>query len=207
MNKKTCAFVLLLALSTGALFAKTSLILDIGPVFTRFDHLYNSDNSWSTNTGGVNVLLRGEFAKNFGAYGMANLAFGNRLGYGSYAHKVWNTVNVTYAIDGQFGFFYAFKPIKNLAIMLGLGFGLGGSGYNGKYDLAHQTNIGGGFNLDVSYMFSNKIGIYGGLSDTMYAPVSRYSGDPNGKAHTYSGSAAGRFANSFSLKAGVQLVF
>ena len=214
MKKRICILFLLSVFSIGLLSAKVSLVFDVGPLFTHFDHLSGSNYSWSTNVGGLNFVLRGEFAKNFGVYGMGNFAFGSRLSqtHGNSTHT-WSA-DLTYAIDSQFGFFYAFKPIKDLEIMLGFGVGIGGSGYrtsgkSRKY-LAHYTNIGGGFNVDVSYMFTKMIGVYGGLSDTMYAPVAQNTkltvGDHTWE-ESYSGSKAGRFANAFSLKAGVQLKF
>ena len=214
MKKRICILFLLSVFSIGLLSAKVSLVFDVGPLFTHFDHLSSGDHGWSTNVGGLNFVLRGEFAKNFGVYGMGNLAFGSRLSQTSGRSTHTWSADLTYAIDSQFGFFYAFKPIKNLEIMLGFGLGIGGSGYrtsgkSRKY-LAHYTNIGGGFNVDVSYMFTKMIGVYGGLSDTMYAPVARNTDETIGDHNytkSYSGSGAGRFANAFSLKAGVQLKF
>jgi len=230
MKKIICSVFLVSFFSAGILFAKIALTLDAGPVYTNFYYRNNFDNgnarnTWSTNVGGLNVLLKGEFAKNFGVYGMANFAFGKRIATGYHSKnssvtRKWDA-DLSYVIDSQFGFFYAFKPVKNLDIMLGLGIGLGGSGYNTttektlltetKKTRNHYTNIGGGFNVDVSYMFTQKIGVYGGLSDTMYAPVSKsvktIIGSSSEKTETFSGEAAGTFANSFSLKAGLQFKF
>ena len=214
MKKHLCILFLLSVFAVGSLFAKVSLTLDVGPVYTHFAHRSNTSSAgrtdtWSTRTGGLNVLLRAEFAKNFGVYGMANFAFGKRIvtGFNTKTHcerDKWDA-SLSYAIDSQFGFFYAFKPKTNLELMLGLGIGIGGSGYKSG-NRPHFTNIGGGINFDVSYMFTKLIGIYGGLSDTLYAPVAMTtkSGDIT---TTYYNASAGKIANAFSLKAGLQFKF
>ena len=221
MKKYLCILFLLSVCAIGSVFAKVSLTLDVGPIYTHFSHRSDTNSAgrthtWATHTGGLNVLLRAEFAKNFGVYGMANFAFGQRMvtGFNTKTHcerDKWDA-SLSYAIDSQFGFFYAFKPKTNLELMLGLGIGIGGSGYNynrtNSSKRYHYTNIGGGINFDVSYMFTKLIGIYGGLSDTLYAPVSRShtTKDGNSSSTTIS-SPAGKIANAFSLKAGLQFKF
>lgn len=225
MMKKAAMLFLILIFSAGLLSAKISLTLDVGPLFTHFVNSYDDGSARhriSANLGGVNALLQCTFAKNFGVYGMTNFAFGNtywahrstRRSYSGYLHEL----GLVYAIDSQYGFFYSFKPQKNLAVMLGFGFGLGGNGFkrvwgNQKQNV-HCTNIGGGINVDVSYMFTKMIGIYGGVSDTLYAPVSVSVKDTNKeKSTTYSGSeiqsgaGVGKISNSFSLKTGIQITF
>lgn len=218
MKKHLCILFLLSVFAVGSLFAKVSLTLDVGPVYTHFAHRSNTSsagitNTWSTRTGGLNVLLRAEFAKNFGVYGMANFAFGKRVSNGTHTENTSiitrGNASLSYSIDSQFGFFYVFKPKTNLELMLGLGIGIGGSGHNYTGDRYHYTNIGGGINFDVSYMFTKLIGIYGGLSDTLYAPVSRSHTMKGGNSSstTTTSSPAGKIANAFSLKAGLQFKF
>nr|WP_314992366.1 DUF2715 domain-containing protein [uncultured Treponema sp.] len=217
MKKYLCILFLLSVCAIGSVFAKVSLTLDVGPIYTHFSHRSDTTSAgrthtWATHTGGLNVLLRAEFAKNFGVYGMANFAFGNRMvtGFNTKTHcerDKWDA-SLSYAIDSQFGFFYAFKPKTNLEIMLGAGIGIGGSGYNYSSDRYHYTNIGGGINCDVSYMFTKLIGIYGGLSDTLYAPVSvSHTVKSGSDSTTTTSSSAGKIANAFSLKAGIQFKF
>lgn len=217
MKKYLCILFLLSVCAIGSVFAKVSLTLDVGPIYTHFSHRSDTNSAgrthtWATHTGGLNVLLRAEFAKNFGVYGMANFAFGNRMvtGFNTKTHcerDKWDA-SLSYAIDSQFGFFYAFKPKTNLEIMLGAGIGIGGSGYNYSSDRYHYTNIGGGINCDVSYMFTKLIGIYGGLSDTLYAPVSvSHTVKSGSDSTTTTSSSAGKIANAFSLKAGIQFKF
>lgn len=225
MKKYLCILFLLSVCAIGSVFAKVSLILDVGPIYTHFSHRSDTNSAgrthtWATHTGGLNVLLRAEFAKNFGVYGMANFAFGQRMvtGFNTKTHcerDKWDA-SLSYAIDSQFGFFYVFKPKTNLELMLGLGIGIGGSGYNynrtntgDRYHRYHYTNIGGGINFDVSYMFTKLIGIYGGLSDTLYAPISgtQTTKYKDGKKEDVPINPAGKIANAFSLKAGIQFKF
>ena len=221
MKKYLCILFLLSVCAIGSVFAKVSLTLDVGPIYTHFSHRSDTNSAgrthtWATHTGGLNVLLRAEFAKNFGVYGMANFAFGQRMvtGFNTKTHcerDKWDA-SLSYAIDSQFGFFYAFKPKTNLELMLGLGIGIGGSGYNynrtNSSKRYHYTNIGGGINFDVSYMFTKLIGIYGGLSDTLYAPVSvSHTVKSGSDSTTTTSSSAGKIANAFSLKAGIQFKF
>ena len=230
MKKRICTLCLLTVFSVGFLSANVKMSLDVGPVYTYFSsHTTNSSEnktSWATHTGGLNVLFGVEFVQNFGVYGSANFAFGQKIidksRVGNYNHKVitisrWNG-DLTYVIDSQFGFFYVFHPVKKMDLTLGFGLGIGGSGRNYTYtkllvttkEEKSQVNIGGGVNLNVSYMFTKMVGIYGGISDTLYAPVytktkTKYS---NGKTETTENSnVSGKIAHSFNIKAGVQFVF
>jgi len=226
MKKRICILCLLTVFSVGFLSANVKMNLELGPVYTYFSShapsssfLYGSGHSsWTTNTGGLNVLFGVEFIKNFGVYGTANFAFGryywSKRSYPIHYDGTRNTATLTYAIDSQFGFFYVFHPAKNLDLRLGLGLGIGGSGRNypngSEKKEKSQVNIGGGVDLNVSYMFTKMVGIYGGVSDTLYAPVytvtkTKYSNgstDTQGDPHV-----SGKIANSLNIKAGIRLVF
>ncbi len=234
MMKKALFFVLVLCFSTTLLSAaakgksskpkssQMQLVFDVGALYTHFSnhHSHGSGyNGHAFNLGGLSFVLRGEFKGTFGFYAMANFGFGNVLHVitqrSNYYHSERGSVNVVYAIDSQFGFFYLFKPVKNLEILLGGGLALGGSGwnrpkYNANTDMrTHCTNLGGGINFEVAYMLTKMIGVYGGLSETMYAPVWVVK-STDSTTTSYTGTAIqhdagiGRFSNSFSLKAGVQ---
>lgn len=227
--KKACVFLALLLLSAGVLSASVRLVLDVGPIYTHFtNHLsYNGSSkkyTHSENLFGVNLALRAEFVKNFGVYAMTNFAFGNaywqhRSSPDSYDGNRYKH-GLVYAIDSQFGFFYAFKPRPKLEIALGLGLGIGGNGFNREIakikESVRCTNIGAGLNADVSYMFSKLVGIYGGICDTIYAPVAaavttKFNNGEN--TTTWTGpevqnkAGIGSVSNSFSIKAGIQFVF
>ena len=120
-----------------------------------------------------------------------------------------HTPNFTYAIDSQLGLFYVFHPTDNLDLRLGLGLGIGGSGHNTTAREYSQLNIGGGVDLTISYMFTKLIGIYGGVSDTIYAPVYRATTTIVGSVETKDPSTdvSGMVANSFSIKAGIRFNF
>lgn len=225
MKKNICILFLLTVLSVGFLSAKVKLTLNVGPVYTHFGSSTTANNgrtdTWSTHTGGLNVLFSAEFIKNFGVYGTTNFAFGKRLTTG------WHTKNhsetdrwdadLTYAIDSQFGFFYVFHPVKNIDLTLGVGLGLGGSGRNHAYakssisikEERSQTDIGGGVNFNASYMFTKMVGIYGGISDTIYVPVYTKTKIKIGNKaeETTDSTTSGKIANSFNIKAGIQFVF
>ena len=229
--KKACVFLALLLLSAGVLSASVRLVLDVGPIYTNFTNHYNKGsgrNIHEENLFGVNLALRAEFVKNFGVYAMTNFAFGNNYWERWSAKDNYNGVRLrhglVYAIDSQFGFFYAFKPRPKLEIALGLGLGIGGNGFNRMRRPSDKllpakesvscTNIGAGLNADVSYMFSKLVGIYGGICDTIYAPVAvstKFDGAK--KSVSYTSSAVqdtadiGSVSNSFSIKAGIQFVF
>ena len=217
---------MLTVFSVGFLSAKVKMNLELGPVYTYFSShapssssLYGSGHSsWTTNTGGLNVLFGVEFIKNFGVYGTANFAFGryywSKHSYPIHYDGTRNTATLTYAIDSQFGFFYVFHPVKNLDLRLGAGLGIGGSGRNypegSDKKEKSQVNIGGGVDLTLSYMFTELIGIYGGVSDTIYAPVytKTKTKHSNGSIGTQEDPyVSGKIANSFSCKAGIRFNF
>lgn len=212
MKKRICILCLLTVFSVGFLSANVKMNLELGPVYTYFGSRTSSGSghtSWTTHTGGLNVLFGVEFIKNFGVYGTANFAFGkdywdkwsSKKSYGGFLRDA----DLTYAIDSQFGFFYVFHPAKNFDLRLGAGLGIGGSGYNKPLSKS-QANIGGGVDLNISYMFTKMIGIYGGVSDTLYAPV--YTKTQIDSTHSIeSTDVSGKIANSLNIKAGIRLVF
>ena len=221
MKKGICILFLLIVFSVSFLSAKVKLSLDVGPVYTYFSSRSTDSNgtksTWATHTGGLNVLFGAEFVQNFGVYGTVNFAFGKRIITGIHTENTstitrWKG-DLTYVIDSQFGFFYVFHPLKKLDLTLGLGIGIGGSGRsypsNSKKISVSQTNIGGGVNLDVSYMFTKMVGIYGGFTETLYAPVSTTVKTTVGSTDTKvtDSNASGKLANSLNIKAGIQFVF
>ena len=207
---------MLTVFSVGFLSAKVKMNLELGPVYTYFSSrttVGDGHISWTAHTGGLNVLFGAEFVKNFGVYGSANLAFGKNYWVKSSSPGHYQgdrfTPNFTYAIDSQLGLFYVFHPTDNLDLRLGLGLGIGGSGYNETTKEDSQLNIGGGVDLTLSYMFTKLIGIYGGVSDTIYAPVYQATTTITGstKKKESSTDVSGKLANSFSCKAGIRFNF
>ena len=212
MKKRICILCLLTVFSVGFLSANVKMNLELGPVYTHFGSRTSSGSghtSWTTHTGGLNVLFGVEFVKNFGAYVTANFAFGKDYWYKTSSPRSYtgflNDATLTYAIDSQFGFFYVFHPAKNFDLRLGAGLGIGGSGYNKPLSKS-QANIGGGVDLNISYMFTKMIGIYGGVSDTLYAPV--YTETQISSTQSIKDTdVSGKIANSLNIKAGIRLVF
>jgi len=212
MKKRICILCLLTVFSVGFLSANVKMNLELGPVYTYFGSRTSSGSghtSWTTHTGGLNVLFGAEFVKNFGVYVSANFAFGKDYWYKTSYPRSYsgflNDATLTYAIDSQFGFFYVFHPSKNFDLRLGAGLGIGGSGYNKPLSKS-QANIGGGVDLNISYMFTKMIGIYGGVSDTLYAPV--YTETQISSTQSIKDTdVSGKIANSLNIKAGIRLVF
>ena len=212
MKKRICILCLLTVFSVGFLSANVKMNLELGPVYTYFGSRTSSGSghtSWTTHTGGLNVLFGVEFVKNFGAYVTANFAFGKDYWYKTSSPRSYtgflNDATLTYAIDSQFGFFYVFHPAKHFDLRLGAGLGIGGSGYNKPLSKS-QANIGGGVDLNISYMFTKMIGIYGGVSDTLYAPV--YTETQISSTQSIKDTdVSGKIANSLNIKAGIRLVF
>lgn len=212
MKKRICILCLLTVFSVGFLSANVKMNLELGPVYTYFGSRTSSGSghtSWTTHTGGLNVLFGAEFVKNFGVYVSANFAFGKDYWYKTSYPRSYsgflNDATLTYAIDSQFGFFYVFHPAKNFDLRLGAGLGIGGSGYNKPLPKS-QANIGGGVDLNISYMFTKMIGIYGGVSDTLYAPV--YTETQISSTQSIKDTdVSGKIANSLNIKAGIRLVF
>ena len=155
------------------------------------------------------MLFGVEFVKNFGVYVTANFALGryywSKESYPTHYEGTRSPAGVTFAIDSQFGFFYVFHPVKKLDLTLGAGIGIGGSGYNKPLPKS-QANIGGGINFNASYMFTKMVGIYGGVSDTLYAPV--YTETQISSTRSIKDTdVSGKVANSLNIKAGIRLVF
>ena len=211
---------------------KNGLSVHVGGTLTGFRNVRKSGNTRNVHSfgaGGLNIAVQYGLTKNFGVYGLTDFTFGSKMN-NSWSSKTYNTyeyksiktkTELLYAIDSQFGLYYLFHAPANVHFMLGGGFALGGNGSHvkkpGYLEKRHITNIGGGINFDVIYMFTKMFGIYGGISDTMYAPVEvtiRKKPD-NGSASTthYSGSDIhnkayiGNFSNSFNLKVGLRLSF
>ncbi len=232
--KKRCVLVIAALLTASILSAaknERKLTFDVGPIYTYMSNHRNDSKTHSrqhsAHLGGMNVLLSYDIVGDFGVYGLANFAFGtiyhsnesNIYGNHTRIDIYKHNADVVYAIDSQFGFCYTFKPSKKgLELKLGAGFGLGGHGWN--YDTPlhgkqkhHITNIGGGISFDVAYMFTNLIGIYAGVSDTIYTPVSYNLTQGNeAKSTVFTGRAIqtkdiGKVSNAFSFNAGLRFKF
>lgn len=239
--KKYCIIVCMLFLGLCMLNAKprpssegslkNGLSVHIGGTLTGFRNLHKHDSTkyvHSFGSRGFNVAVQYGIGKNFGVYGLSHFTFGSRLRnsqstrtYNRYTYtSIKSRAELTYVIDSQFGAYYLFHAPANVHFMLGAGLGLGGNGSHIKDSeylvKTHITNIGAGINFDVLYMFTKMIGIYGGISDTMYAPVEvtvQKKPRKEGSASTshYSGSdiqnkaGVGSFSNSFNFKVGLRL--
>lgn len=167
MNKKILfIFIGLLTISTTALSAKAlGVELDVGGVYTRHSQHsigsccdgagFSSYSKASKNLGGLSLGINYQLTKNWALF--ANTMF---------------TFHRTFVNDTQLGVGYTFLLGKGFNLFIGGGFALGGSisKYNENYTTKY-FGIGGGFSVTASYMFTRQLGIYFGVSDSYYKPV------------------------------------
>ena len=171
MNKKLFFVCLVFALVfTGMLTAKsTGLNLEVGAAYTNHQlHTFGKDTKSdgfkyqgikSKSLFGVNLGISYPLPKNWAVFVNTTFAFNN-----------------TFVNDTMLGAGYIFKPTRGVDLFLGGGLALGGSVFKWSKGSVSTTykffNIGAGINFTASVMFTNKIGMYAGISDTYYKPVS-----------------------------------
>lgn len=171
MNKKLFFVCLVFALVfTGMLTAKSiGLNLEAGLAYTNHQlHYFNKDTYSdgfkhhtirSKSLFGVNLGISYPLPKNWAVFVNTTFAFNN-----------------TFVNDTMLGAGYIFKPTRGVDLFLGGGLALGGSVFKwaeGSVSNTHKFfNIGAGINFTASVMFTDKIGMYVGISDTYYKPVS-----------------------------------
>jgi len=207
MNKKLFFICLVFALVfTSMLTAKSvGLNLEAGVAYTNHQLHYFSNN---TGTDG----FKHQWIR-------SKSLFGFNLGISYPLPKNWSVfVNTTFAFNNTFvndtmlGAGYIFKPGRGVDIFLGGGLGFGGSVFkwaSGSISTAYKFfNIGAGINLTASFMFTDKIGMYVGISDTYYKPVSgKWStkvGDKNSSGDISSGEMPD-LAKSINGRLGVKI--
>ncbi len=146
-----------LSLNVGALYTNHQLH-SVGNVDERTHFKYHGISSM--NLGGFTVGLAYRLPKNWALYLDSMFSF-----------------NKTFVNDTQLGFGYIFRLGKGFDLFLSGGLALGGSVFShseGHSEISTSYfNIGGGLSLTASYMFTRKFGIYFGISDNYYKPVSR----------------------------------
>ncbi len=144
-----------LSLNVGGLYTNHQLhYISDGKTYDNFQH----HNIFSKHMGGFSAGLSYRLPKNWALYFDTMFAF-----------------NKIFVNDTQLGFGYIFRPGKGFEIFLCGGLAIGGSKFD--YTRAGITtewkyfNVGGGLSLTASYMFTRKFGIYFGISDSYYKPV------------------------------------
>ncbi|UTC75581.1 DUF2715 domain-containing protein [Treponema sp. OMZ 792] len=171
MNKKIFFVCLVFALVfTGMLTAKSiGLNLEAGAAYTNHQlHYFDNDT-------------RHDGFKHQGI--KSKSLFGFNLGVSYPLPKNWSVFvstvfafNRTFVSDTMLGAGYTFKPGKGFDLFLGGGLAFGGSVFkwsSGNVSITNRFfNIGAGINLTASFMFTNKIGMFAGISNTYYKPVS-----------------------------------
>ena len=164
MNKKLFFVCLVFALVfTGMLTAKSiGLNLEAGAAYTNHQlHTFGKDTKSdgfkyqgikSKSLFGVNLGISYPLPKNWAVFVNTTFAFNN-----------------TFVNDTMLGAGYIFKPTRGVDLFLGGGLALGGSVFKWAKGSVSTTykffNIGAGINFTASVMFTNKIGMYAGISD------------------------------------------
>lgn len=171
MNRKIVFVCLVFALVfTGMLTAKsTGLNLEAGAAYTNHQLHTFSNNTKSDGFKYQGIKSKGLFGVNLG------ISYPLPKNWAVFANTTF-AFNSTFVNDTMLGVGYIFKPGNVFDLFLGGGLAFGGSVFNwasGSASTTHKFfNIGAGINLTASFMFTNKIGIYAGISDTYYKPVS-----------------------------------
>ncbi len=170
MNKKIILFFVAFTLVFAGNASAKSIGLDLnfGVVYTnhQLHDVSNVDQVTQFKTrsirsmhmGGFNIGIAYDLPKNWALY--LDTAF---------------SFNKLFVNDTQLGFGYVFKPGKKFQIFLGGGLGLGGSVFSHSIGSTTHTqsyfNVGGGVRLTTTYLFTEKFGMYLGVSGNFYKPV------------------------------------
>ncbi len=207
MKKKLILICVFTFILTGILSAKSEdFNMEIGAVYTNHQ-LHNigdiAENAFQTFTiltmhlGGFDVGFNYRLDKQWYVYFSTMFAF-----------------NKMFVNDTQLGFGYNFQPGKGFNLFLGAGLALGGSVFkhtsNNITSQEEYFTVGGGISLLGSYMFSRYIGIYFGISDSYYKPITgrHKKSDENGGAWTkYKITELNTFTKSINARAGVKVHF
>lgn len=226
--KKRAILIVAMFFFVASLTANEGITLNIGGAYSNVGNFYKGTVGpvtgkivRSANLGGADIGIAYGFSKNFGVYGLGLFAFGKntttKTTLGSAVTKTTATHRLAYEIDSQIGLYYKHDlPVRGLAISIGLGIGLGANGTESK-DMAGVVTsrsifgVGGGINVQVSYMVTKALGIYVGLSDTVYTPVTFTTkvGTIETKltGSDIQGATIGKISNSFNARVGLQLEF
>ncbi|UTC62009.1 DUF2715 domain-containing protein [Treponema sp. OMZ 787] len=201
MNKKIFfVFVGLVMISTASLSARDlGIDLDVGGAYTRHSQHYigsccdgagfSTNSKASKNLGGIHLGVNFGLPKNWSVF--ADTMF---------------TFNKTLVNDTQLGIGYNFLLGKGFKLFVGGAFSFGGS--ISKYSDKHTTRyfgIGGGLNVTASYMFTRKFGIYFGVADNYYKPVSGKNKEGNITTEFKDNDFKNKIHQSINAKVGIRV--
>ena len=231
-HKKIILVLIILAVS--AVFVFADFAISFGPAFTNyFVHTKNEGNFANLTADMQNTLKNAKDEKNNAAglavdlragmiYFMAQIAFPGKnhsdLVKGSSAEKDKFLVKNAFILDTQLGAGVTLFKKTPFNLFLGGGLGLNAmkatqsiSIFNQKFTYEKlDVMFGLGVNVLASYYFTNIIGIYGGIADTVYfAPLKvKKTFKVGNQEHTISntdGSIKYVIANSVNLKLGLSI--
>ncbi|UTY26836.1 DUF2715 domain-containing protein [Treponema denticola] len=233
MKHKKIGLVLII-LVASAVFAFADFAISFGPAFTYYFVHTKNEGNWGTvhadiqtavknlkdeqnNAAGVAVDLRAGIL-----YFMAQIAFPgknhNNLIKGTTADKDKFVAKNAFILDSQLGVGITLFKKTSFNLFLGGGLGLNAMKSTQSVSIASQevtydkldVMLGVGANILASFYFTDMIGIYGGIADTVYfAPLKvEKTFKVGNQAYTVSntsGNIKDVIANSVNLKLGLSI--
>ena len=233
MKHKKMILVLIISVAS-AVFAFADFAISFGPAFTNyFVHTKNEGNFDAFSNDVQNALKNAKDEKNNAAglavdlragmiYFMAQIAFPGKnhtdLMKGATAEKNKFVVKNAFILDTQLGAGITLFKKTRFNLFLGGGLGLNAMKASQTISIAGQdisydkldVMFGIGVNVLASFYFTNMIGIYGGIADTVYfAPLKVKKtfkvGNEEYTVSNTSNNIKDIIANSVNLKLGLSI--
>lgn len=201
--------IVALSIFTFAFFAfakDAGVSLDIGAHYENHSlhyfgdenqHNFNVHSAYVKHMGGFNLGLDFMVAKNWSIFLDTSFSF-----------------NGVFVNDTAIGFGYNFNIGKGFNLFIGGGFGFGGSKFTWTEmhtDYSEEYfNVGANLKLIISYMFTHRVGIFFGISDTYYIPAMGKQKKSTGSftnEKSLSGNDLPKYTQSIQPKCGVRIAF
>ncbi|UTY29541.1 DUF2715 domain-containing protein [Treponema putidum] len=233
MKHKKMILILIISAASVA-FAFADIAISFGPAFTNYFVHTKNDGNFDTFSADVkNALKNAKEEKNNAAgaavdlragifYLMTQIAFPgqnhSQLVKGATSEKDKFLVKNAFILDSQLGVGITLLKNTPFNLFLGGGIGLNAMKATQSLSIANQNvsydkldvMFGMGVNVLASYYFTNIIGIYAGVADTVYfAPLKVQKtfkvGDQEYTVSNTSGNIKDVIANSVNLKLGLSI--
>lgn len=204
--KKFFLMMSIFALASFAFARNKGLSLDIGAHYENhslhyFDdgkmNDFNVHSNHNKHMGGFNLGLDFMVAENWSIFLDTSFSF-----------------NGVFVNDSAIGFGYNFNIGKGFNLFIGGGFGFGGSQFKwsvGNVETKQEFfNVGVNLKLIASYMFTNKVGIFFGITDTYYIPAmgkQKIKFGSNEKEFSIKRNNLPNYVQSIQPKLGIRLAF
>lgn len=231
-NKKIVATVVMMVIFVGMVFAEVSL--SVGPAYTNYfirnkidgeklsqsitkgiSGSFESAKTEKNNAAGISLDLHGSFL-----YAMLQVAFPTKTHSDIFTTNSKALKGGAFILDSQLGAGWTFFNKSRFNLFLGGGLGLNAFHYSQEVNLAGvqysyktiDVMMGVGANILASFYFTQNIGIFAGVADTLYfAPLSfTKTFKVGGKEYSYKQKDKIRsevLANSLNLKLGIAFKF